>query len=81
MILYMSITREASRADSPIKPGANINPADYPILAKHYGIEPMQAQRLGPRVLAELPAEVATKRGIAAGIEREVARYDALGGS
>ncbi len=50
---------------------ADFDPAEYPILARHYGIEP--SRPIGPVAI-----EIAAEHGITTGIERNVARYAAM---
>ena len=79
MTVYTNAPPSSSRADCPINPGADFDPAENPIIARHwFGIEPLHLHRLGPRALTELLAEIAAEHGITTGIEREVARYAAM---
>lgn len=73
--MYTFPPPEANQTAGPFTPGADFDLTGYPILAKHFGIKP---HRSGPCGIAESPALIATERGIAAGVERKVARCDAL---
>ena len=70
-MLYPPPPREASRADRPIKPDANIDPATFPIIARHFFdiVPPRPIGQIAAQVIVEI-AERPERETVSALVEQ-----------